>query len=205
MRCGRAAALHELSEEDGLLYLIDCGLTPMAQVQWSWFAAREELIRYEDLLKHDEEILERVLLGHCRIAVDAAQFREVVRTNRFEAQSGPQAGHRGRPRPRTEGHRRRLAEPLHRQGSGEFKALLRLPAHRDRLREGIRLVGDSLLSQRKARVPRVPTFVGMGLAPLLVRNCTARVPSRKCHKGTTDHRGAFSPGISSVPLWWGAP
>jgi lipopolysaccharide transport system ATP-binding protein len=88
----RRTALHELSEEDGLLYLIECGLTPMAQVQWSWHSAREELIRYEDLLKRDEEILERVLLGHCRLGVPLQRFREVVRIHRFEAQSGRKPG-----------------------------------------------------------------------------------------------------------------
>ena len=52
-----------------------------------------------------------------------------------------------------------------------------------------------------ARVPRMPSFGGRELASLLVRNCTARVPSRKFHKGHTDHRGVFSAGVSSVSLW----
>ena len=72
---------------------------------------------------------------------------------------------------------------------------------------GERIVWSKSVSENafvERRVPRAPTFGGRELAPLLVRNCTARVPSRKCHKGTTDHRGAFSPGISSVPLWWGS-
>ena len=52
-------------------------------------------------------------------------------------------------------------------------------------------------------IARTGAAWGRELASLLIRNCTARVPSRKSHKGTTDHRGAFSPEISSVPLWWG--
>jgi lipopolysaccharide transport system ATP-binding protein len=88
----RRTALNELSEEEGLLYLIDCGLTPMAQVQWSWYAAREEVIRYEDLLQRDEEILARVLLGHCRLGVEPQRLREVIRAQRFEAQSGRKPG-----------------------------------------------------------------------------------------------------------------
>jgi hypothetical protein len=88
----RRATLSELSQEDGLLLLAECDLTPMAQVQWSWLAAGEELIKYEDLLVHDEEILARVLLGHCRLNVDRGRFREVVRANRFEALSGRKPG-----------------------------------------------------------------------------------------------------------------
>jgi lipopolysaccharide transport system ATP-binding protein len=88
----RRTVLSELSEEEGLLYLIDCGLTPMAQVQWSWLAAGEELVKYEDLLTGDEEILTRVLLHHCRLGVASERFREVVRSHRFEAQSGRKPG-----------------------------------------------------------------------------------------------------------------
>jgi lipopolysaccharide transport system ATP-binding protein len=84
----RRAALNSLNTEDGLLYLIDTWLPTIAQMQWSWLAAGEELIRYEDLLERDEEILERVLLGHCRLEVTPEKLREVVRANRFEARTG---------------------------------------------------------------------------------------------------------------------
>lgn len=88
----RRLALHGMNQEEGLLYLIDCGLTPMAQVQWSWVLAGEEIIKYEDLLQNDETILSQVLLGHCRLPVDPVRFREVVRTHRFEAQAGRKPG-----------------------------------------------------------------------------------------------------------------
>jgi hypothetical protein len=88
----RRAALTELSEEDGLLYLIECGLTPMAQVQWSWQAAGESLIRYEELLERDEEILMRLLMGHCRLAIEPERLRGIIRSNRFEVQSGRKRG-----------------------------------------------------------------------------------------------------------------
>ncbi len=88
----RRAALAEMGQEDGLLYLIECGLTPMAQVQWSWYAAREELIRYEELLKRDEEILSRLLLAHCRLPVEPGHLATVIRTHRFQALSGRRPG-----------------------------------------------------------------------------------------------------------------
>ena len=84
----RRALLSELSQEDGLMHLMENQLTSLAQFQWSWTNAGDELIRYEDLLKQDEEILARVLLRHCRLAVDPGQFHEVVRGNRFEARTG---------------------------------------------------------------------------------------------------------------------
>lgn len=88
----RRTALNELNQEDGLLYLIDCGLTPMAQVQWSWVTARVERIRYEDLLVRDEAILAGLLLDYCRLKVNPGRLREVIRSHRFEAQAGRKPG-----------------------------------------------------------------------------------------------------------------
>jgi lipopolysaccharide transport system ATP-binding protein len=84
----RRAALAELSEEEGLVFLIETQLTGIAQFQWSWHAAGDELIKYEDLLTRDEEILARVLLHGRRLNVDPGQFHEVIRENRFEARTG---------------------------------------------------------------------------------------------------------------------
>jgi hypothetical protein len=87
-----STVLHEMNLEEGLLYMIERRLIGMAQVQWSWRAAGEELIKYEDLLKNDEAILERVLLRHCRLPVSRARLLEVIRANRFEARSGRPRG-----------------------------------------------------------------------------------------------------------------
>ena len=65
-------------------------------------------------------------------------------------------------------------------------------------------VGGLAVEISTARVPRVPTFGGRELAPLLVRNCTARLPAARRVWWVTDHRRAFSPGISRVPLWSGS-
>ncbi len=84
--------LSEVSTEEGLLYLMQEELGRVAQVQWSWVAAGDELIRYEQLLERDEEILARVLLHRCRLGIDPLLFREVVKANRFEASSGRKRG-----------------------------------------------------------------------------------------------------------------
>jgi hypothetical protein len=79
------ARLNRVSTEEGLLFLLDNWLPTIATFQWSWAATGEELIKYEDLLKNDEAILERVLLRHCRLPVEHEHFLEVVRANRFES------------------------------------------------------------------------------------------------------------------------
>jgi hypothetical protein len=88
----RRAILRELSVEDGLLYVTEHLLAGPAQVQWSWVAAGEKLIRYEDLLERDEEIFAEVLLRRCQLPVEPARFRQVIRENRFQARSGRPPG-----------------------------------------------------------------------------------------------------------------
>ncbi len=84
--------LSEVSPEEGLLYLLEGELGRVAQVQWSWVAAGDDLIKYEELLENDEEILADVLLRRCRIGVDLWHFRETVLANRFEAFAGRKRG-----------------------------------------------------------------------------------------------------------------
>ena len=81
-------AMKHKSVEEGLLFMLDVMMPRAAQIQWSWVAAGERLIKYEELLERDEEILERLLLGHCRLPVSRARFREVIRANRFVSQTG---------------------------------------------------------------------------------------------------------------------
>jgi lipopolysaccharide transport system ATP-binding protein len=88
----RRQELQQMSLEDGLLHTIYLHLSGIAQFQWSWLNAGEELIKYEDLLTDDEEILARVLLHRCRLGVDPMKFREVVLANRFEAFAGRKPG-----------------------------------------------------------------------------------------------------------------
>jgi hypothetical protein len=88
----RRAIIGELSVEDGLLFVTENLLAGLAQVQWSWYAAGEELIKYEDLLERDEEILARVLLHQCNLKIDPIRFHDVIRENRFEARCGRKPG-----------------------------------------------------------------------------------------------------------------
>jgi hypothetical protein len=84
--------LHAMSVGDGMLHLIDVWLPERAAMQRSWIGGPDHILKYEDLLQSDEEILERVLLGHCRLPVNREKLREALFANRFEARSGRKLG-----------------------------------------------------------------------------------------------------------------
>ena len=79
------------NEEEGLLLALE-QMEFIANIQRSWLEAGEPLIRYEDLIEHDETILRQVLLKKCRLPVSRSQLTEVLRANRFDQFTG------GRPR-----------------------------------------------------------------------------------------------------------
>jgi Sulfotransferase domain len=78
--------------EDGLIQTIDQWLGVNARIQQSWIEAGEPVIRYEDLLEHDVEMLERVLIDECEYPIPRPRLRRAVETRRFERMS------KGRPR-----------------------------------------------------------------------------------------------------------
>lgn len=84
--------LQHKSLDDGLIQTIDQWLGVNARIQQSWIDAGEPVIRYEDLLENDVEILERVLIDECRYPIPRPRLRRAVETRRFERMS------KGRPR-----------------------------------------------------------------------------------------------------------
>jgi lipopolysaccharide transport system ATP-binding protein len=78
------SVLQALSPDDGMIYLMDEWVLNSARIQISWVEAGEPLIRYEDLLGHDLDILERVLLDECQLPVSRERLREVILSSRFE-------------------------------------------------------------------------------------------------------------------------
>jgi hypothetical protein len=77
--------------EEGMIYMMDEWLIESARIQVSWLESGERLIRYEDLLEHDTEILERVLIDQCGLPASRERLREAVEGNRFQTLT------RGRP------------------------------------------------------------------------------------------------------------
>ncbi|MEK7408684.1 MAG: Wzt carbohydrate-binding domain-containing protein, partial [Acidobacteriota bacterium] len=86
--------LQELDQEAGLLHLMDHFLPSCASIQLSWLEAGEPLLKYEDLLVNDVDLLEQTLIDRCRLAVGRERLREAVLASRFEAMTGGRA--RGR-------------------------------------------------------------------------------------------------------------
>jgi hypothetical protein len=76
------------NQEEGMLFLMEKSLPRNAAIQASWLGGSDPVVRYEDLLKDDEAILERVLREHCRLPAVRAQLRGVVRACRFESLTG---------------------------------------------------------------------------------------------------------------------
>ena len=84
--------LNGLGTEQALLRMIRQWCKPIAAIQQSWVGGPDEILKYEDLLARDVDLLERVLLGHCGLPVSADRLRKVILANRFEARSGRQRG-----------------------------------------------------------------------------------------------------------------
>ncbi len=83
--------LESLNTEDGLLYLLEKWLPGVASIHASWIGAGEPIVRYEDLLERDVELLEAALLQRGGMDIDPATFRRVVEANRFAVLSGGRA------------------------------------------------------------------------------------------------------------------
>ncbi|VTU00140.1 sulfotransferase : Sulfotransferase domain superfamily OS=Synechococcus sp. PCC 7335 GN=S7335_4812 PE=4 SV=1: Sulfotransfer_1 [Gemmataceae bacterium] len=85
-------ALSRMSKEEGLIMMMDGSIMRTSQIQWSWITSGEPVLKYEDLLRNDEAILEDLFLRKCRLKVDPNLFRQVVRANRFEVFAGRKPG-----------------------------------------------------------------------------------------------------------------
>lgn len=68
--------------------MMDESLPYSARIQQSWGGFSKEIIRYEDLLKNDFGLLEKVLIDKCKLPVTRERLREIVQANRFTALNG---------------------------------------------------------------------------------------------------------------------
>jgi SAM-dependent methyltransferase len=85
--------LNKLTMEKGLLQLIDNWLPMCASIQESWISSKESIVRYEQLLTNDFDVLEKVLIEECGIPASREQLRKIVARNRFgSADSGRKRG-----------------------------------------------------------------------------------------------------------------
>jgi lipopolysaccharide transport system ATP-binding protein len=85
--------LNARDQQEGLIWSLESRyFHEFVAIQRSWQKSGKQLIRYEDLLERDEEVLERVLLHECCMPIKDARLREVVQANRFERVTGRARG-----------------------------------------------------------------------------------------------------------------
>lgn len=80
--------LNSLSLENGLLWLMEEWLPSSAKVQESWSKSDEPIIRYEDLLSRDIEILSDILLDKFTLDISSETLIEIIEKNRFKQVAG---------------------------------------------------------------------------------------------------------------------
>jgi lipopolysaccharide transport system ATP-binding protein len=80
--------LQTLSQEEGMFYLMEEFLPAVARIQLSWLEADQPFVRYDDLLEHDEDILEEVLIDRCGLNIPPEKLRQAVAANRFQSATG---------------------------------------------------------------------------------------------------------------------
>lgn len=80
--------LSAVSLEEGLIFLAEGWLAASAAIQSSWTSSGEKIIRYEDLLQNDVEILTESILGNLDLPLDESAFKNIVLSTRFEKLTG---------------------------------------------------------------------------------------------------------------------
>lgn len=86
------ARLRSVSRPVGLRMVMDAGLPYIGTIQSSWVASGQRIIRYEDLLTRDTEILEDCIYAHCDWSMSRQEFHSLVQAHRFEHVTGRSRG-----------------------------------------------------------------------------------------------------------------
>jgi lipopolysaccharide transport system ATP-binding protein len=74
--------------EDMMLYVIRTRLKNAGAIQMSWVEAGEPILRYEELLENDLELLTELFSSRVPLHVSPEQLHEVILANRFEQITG---------------------------------------------------------------------------------------------------------------------
>lgn len=85
--------LDTVNVETGLRATMEQWLpTAAADIQRSWLNTGDPLVRYEDLLEHDIEVLEPLLIDRCELPVSRPLLRAAIESARFERRTGRRRG-----------------------------------------------------------------------------------------------------------------
>lgn len=89
--------LERLGLEEGFIHLMEGSFCRSADIQWSWLTRPHDvtMLRYEDLLTRDEELLVPIIASALP-ELPSERIREAVRKSRFEAMTGRAPGQEDR-------------------------------------------------------------------------------------------------------------
>jgi len=76
--------LQDLSEEEGLLHLIENNLSRIAALQTSWLGHDDLVLSYEDLITNPISTLKNALIERLRLPVSVAALERAVRRTHFQ-------------------------------------------------------------------------------------------------------------------------
>jgi lipopolysaccharide transport system ATP-binding protein len=76
--------LQGASKEEGFLFVFERDLERLVQIQRSWLAANELVVRYEELIGDDVAVLTNLFLEKLKLPLDARAVRRAVEASRFE-------------------------------------------------------------------------------------------------------------------------
>jgi lipopolysaccharide transport system ATP-binding protein len=83
------ARLRSMGTDEGFIWMLDhLMVAQSAQIQESWCRASVPLIRFEDLIERDAEILERILIDECELQLDRPRLRRILGRTSFQRMSG---------------------------------------------------------------------------------------------------------------------
>lgn len=88
---GHRETLENLSEEDGLLYLMEGPIKKYSRIQTSWLKEKTLIVKYEDLLADELGNFQRIV-DHCGLSVSPKNLSNIVQRNSFQAMSGRKQG-----------------------------------------------------------------------------------------------------------------
>lgn len=87
----RRELLESLTQEEGLLFLLENGLDPIVAIQSSWIQSKVPIFKYECLIEQPFAQFRR-LLDACQMDVSDAHLKNVLERNSFQAMTGREPG-----------------------------------------------------------------------------------------------------------------
>lgn len=88
---GYRADLMEMTDEDGLLYLIKNKLSKYKYIQTSWLGEKTLLVKYENLIADEAAVFQKII-DHCEIQVSPKNLQNVLERNNFQTRTGRPKG-----------------------------------------------------------------------------------------------------------------